>query len=52
MLAVGGEFEGVKILDIGREQCIQTLEGHATRSSNNNYMILEKPYCTLLGMLQ
>ncbi|XP_029179675.2 p21-activated protein kinase-interacting protein 1-like isoform X2 [Acropora millepora] len=31
MLAVGGEFEGVKILDIGREQCIQTLEGHATR---------------------
>lgn len=31
MLAVGGEFEGLKILDIGREQCIQTLEGHATR---------------------
>lgn len=31
ILAVGGEFEGIKILDIGNEQCTQTLEGHVTR---------------------
>lgn len=31
ILATGGEFEGIKILDIEKETCLQTLKGHATR---------------------
>lgn len=31
ILAAGGEFEGIKILDIEKEQCVQTLTGHASR---------------------
>ena len=30
-MATGGEFEGIRILDIEKEQCVQTLEGHASR---------------------
>ncbi|XP_073252520.1 p21-activated protein kinase-interacting protein 1-like isoform X2 [Porites lutea] len=31
ILATGGEFEGIRILDIEKEQCVQTLQGHASR---------------------
>ncbi|KAJ7385113.1 p21-activated protein kinase-interacting protein 1-like protein [Desmophyllum pertusum] len=31
ILAAGGEFEGIRILDIEKEQCLQTVKGHARR---------------------
>jgi len=31
ILAVGGEFEGIRILDIAKEECLQTLQGHSSR---------------------
>ena len=31
ILAAGGEFEGIRILDIEKEQCLQTVKGHASR---------------------
>ena len=31
ILATGGEFEGIRILDIEKEQCLQTVKGHASR---------------------
>lgn len=31
ILAAGGEFEGIRILDIEKEQCLQTVKGHVSR---------------------